>query len=62
MATSVCGSVPIAECLARHLQHLAEQRLSLVVLALVLQLISECVQGEGNALAIRAHGLEPCTE
>eukprot|EP00964_Phaeocystis_antarctica_P084644 scaffold53346_cov51-Phaeocystis_antarctica.AAC.3 len=52
--------VPTAEGLAVHLQHLAEQRLGLVELALDLQLRTERTHGEAGALAIRALGLEPC--
>eukprot|EP00964_Phaeocystis_antarctica_P106953 scaffold71729_cov61-Phaeocystis_antarctica.AAC.1 len=54
--------MPIAECLARHFQRLAEQRLGLVVLALTLQLQSEPIQDADWALSIRALGLEPCTQ
>eukprot|EP00964_Phaeocystis_antarctica_P119976 scaffold83733_cov59-Phaeocystis_antarctica.AAC.5 len=52
----------IAKRLAPHLQRLAEQRLSLVELALGLQLHSERVHGEACVLAIRALGLEPGTQ
>eukprot|EP00964_Phaeocystis_antarctica_P027947 scaffold15753_cov58-Phaeocystis_antarctica.AAC.4 len=54
--------VPIAERRAPHLQHLAIQRLSLVELALVLQLLREPIQGESRAPAIRALDLEPRTQ
>ena len=52
--------MPTAERLALHLQHLAEQRLGLVVLALVPQIRSECIQGPDCGLPVRALGLEPC--
>eukprot|EP00964_Phaeocystis_antarctica_P150082 scaffold117422_cov70-Phaeocystis_antarctica.AAC.3 len=48
--------------LTRHLQPLAVQRLSLVELALGIQLRGERIQGEACVLAIRALGLEPCTQ
>ena len=54
--------VPTAEGLAIHLQHLAAQRLSLVLLALGLQLCGERRQGAACVIAIRALGLEPCTQ
>eukprot|EP00964_Phaeocystis_antarctica_P036703 scaffold20953_cov55-Phaeocystis_antarctica.AAC.4 len=54
--------VPIAERRAPHLQHLAIQRLSLVELALVLQLLREPIQGEACVLTTRALRLEPCTK
>eukprot|EP00964_Phaeocystis_antarctica_P070050 scaffold42617_cov57-Phaeocystis_antarctica.AAC.3 len=54
--------MPIAVRLPLHLQHLAEQRLGLVELALDLQLHSERTQGEVCGLAIRTLGLEPCTQ
>ena len=55
--------VPIADRHALHRQRLAIQRLRLVVLALILELLREPIQGEGKVLAPRiALGLEPCTE
>eukprot|EP00964_Phaeocystis_antarctica_P065997 scaffold39858_cov59-Phaeocystis_antarctica.AAC.1 len=54
--------MPIAEGRERHLQRLAIQRLGLVELALGIQLRGERVQGEACGLAIRALGLEPCTQ
>eukprot|EP00964_Phaeocystis_antarctica_P139407 scaffold104192_cov63-Phaeocystis_antarctica.AAC.8 len=54
--------MPTTEGFACQLQHLAEQRLSLVVLALGLQLRSELFQGVTCALAIRSLCLEPCTQ
>eukprot|EP00964_Phaeocystis_antarctica_P103794 scaffold69046_cov77-Phaeocystis_antarctica.AAC.3 len=54
--------MPIAERLACHLHRLAEQRLGLVIAALDRQLPGERIQGEQCALAIRALGLEPCTQ
>eukprot|EP00964_Phaeocystis_antarctica_P071099 scaffold43343_cov60-Phaeocystis_antarctica.AAC.3 len=54
--------MPSAEGLPFHLQHLAEQRLGLVVLSLGLKLRGESIQGGDCGLLIRALGLEPCAQ
>eukprot|EP00964_Phaeocystis_antarctica_P029867 scaffold16835_cov60-Phaeocystis_antarctica.AAC.2 len=54
--------MPITEGLAPHHQRLAEQRLSLLELALGLQLRGKRIQGGKYAPTICALGLEPCAQ